>query len=495
MNILGYLQKIGKALMVPIAVLPAGGLMLGLGYAIDPTGWGANSPLATILVYGGKGIMDNQAWLFAVGVAYGLAKDNNGAAALSGLLGLLIVEMIVGNTAVISQITGIPVAEMSSSEVIASGAAVSAFTGIMMGIVAATLYNRFHTIKLPAALGFFGGKRFVPIVTSLAAILISIVMVYVWPAVYGSLVNFGISISEMGAAGAGIYGFFNRLLIPIGLHHALNQVFIFDLVGINDISKFWSGTGELGVTGMYQGGFFPFMGYGLPAACLAMYHCAKPENKKRVGGILGASALTAILTGVTEPIEFAFMFVAPALYVVHALLAALSLYIAASMQWFAGFTFSGGLIDFILSYNLPLAIKPYMLIVQGICFAFIYYAVFRFAILKFDLKTPGREEVEAVVKSETSTNTKAAQYLKALGGHSNLASIDSCITRLRLTLNDTSVVDERTLKAIGAMGVVKIGANNLQVIVGTEAEQIAHAMQQIPETQDLSDVVVPGFSV
>lgn len=250
----------------------------------------------------------------------------------------------------------------------------------------------------------------------------------------------------------------------------------------------------LGVTGMYQGGFFPFMGYGLPAACLAMYHCAKPENKKRVGGILGASALTAILTGVTEPIEFAFMFVAPALYVVHALLAALSLYIAASMQWFAGFTFSGGLIDFILSYNLPLAIKPYMLIVQGICFAFIYYAVFRFAIVKFDLKTPGREDLEAVEKSEASTNEKAAQYLKALGGHSNLTSIDSCITRLRLTLKDISVVDERTLKAIGAMGVVKIGANNLQVIIGTEAEEVAHSMKLIPETQDLSDVVIPSFS-
>lgn len=494
MNILGYLQKIGKALMVPIAVLPAGGLMLGLGYALDPSGWGANNPLAAVLVYGGKGIMDNQAWLFAVGVAYGLAKDNNGAAALSGLLGLLIVEMIVGNTAVISQITGVPVADMSSSELIASAAAVSAFTGIMMGIVAATLYNRFHTIKLPAALGFFGGKRFVPIVTSLASILISVVMVYVWPAVYGSLVNFGVSISEMGAAGAGIYGFFNRLLIPVGLHHALNQVFIFDLVGINDISKFWSGTGELGVTGMYQAGFFPFMGYGLPAACLAMYHCAKPENKKRVGGILGASALTAILTGVTEPIEFAFMFVAPALYVVHALLAALSLYIAASMQWFAGFTFSGGLIDFILSFNLPLAIKPYMLILQGFAFAVIYYSVFRFAIVKFDLKTPGREAAEVAEENETTTNEKAAQYLKALGGHSNLTSIDSCITRLRLTLKDISVVDERTLKAIGAMGVVKIGANNLQVIIGTEAEEVAHSMKLIPETQDLSDVVVPSFS-
>ncbi|MEZ8188799.1 N-acetylglucosamine-specific PTS transporter subunit IIBC [Vibrio sp. 1F279] len=492
MNILGYLQKIGKALMVPIAVLPAGGLMLGLGYALDPSGWGANSALATILVYGGKGIMDNQAWLFAVGVAYGLAKDNNGAAALSGLLGLLIVEMIVGNVNVISQITGVPVDQMGASELIASNAAVSAFTGIMIGIVAATLYNRFHTIKLPAALGFFGGKRFVPIITSLAAISISLVMVYVWPVVYGALVEFGISISEMGATGAGLYGFFNRLLIPVGLHHALNQVFLFDLVGINDISKFWSGTGELGVTGIYQGGFFPVMGYGLPAACLAMYHCAKPENKKKVGGILGASALTAILTGVTEPIEFAFMFVAPVLYVIHALLAAMSLYIAASMQWIAGFTFSGGLIDFVLSYNLPLAVKPYMLILQGLFFATIYYSIFRFAILKFDLKTPGREDVDVAEVNQVSSNEKAAQYLKALGGHANLTSIDSCITRLRLTLKDISIVDEATLKAIGAMGVVKIGANNLQVIIGTEAEEIAHAMTQIPKSQDLTSVPLPS---
>ncbi|SON51289.1 N-acetylglucosamine-specific PTS transporter subunit IIBC [Vibrio tapetis] len=492
MNILGYLQKIGKALMVPIAVLPAGGLMLGLGYAIDPSGWGANSALATILVYGGKGIMDNQAWLFAVGVAYGLAKDNNGAAALSGLLGLLIIEMIVGNVAVISQITGVPVDQMSSSELIASKASVSAFTGIVIGIVAATLYNRFHTIKLPAVLGFFGGRRFVPIVTSLSAIAISLVMVYVWPAVYGALVDFGIAISEMGAAGAGLYGFFNRLLIPVGLHHALNQVFIFDLVGINDISKFWSSTGELGVTGIYQGGFFPVMGYGLPAACLAMYHCAKPENKKKVGGILGASALTAILTGVTEPIEFAFMFVAPVLYVIHAFLAALSLYIAASMQWIAGFTFSGGLIDFVLSFNLPLAVKPYMLIVQGLCFAAIYYFIFRFAILKFDLKTPGREDKEVAEIDKLDTNEKAAQYLKALGGHENLTSIDSCITRLRLTLKDTSIANESMLKAIGAMGIVKMGDNNLQVIIGTEAEEIAHAMKQIPKDEDLTQVPAPN---
>ncbi|GAK82915.1 PTS system N-acetylglucosamine-specific IIA component, IIB component and IIC component [Vibrio ponticus] len=478
--------------MVPIAVLPAGGLMLGLGYALDPSGWGANSALATILVAGGAGIMDNQAWLFAVGVAYGLAKDNNGAAALSGLLGLLIIETIVGNVARVSQITGIPVEQMSQAQVIASGAAVRAFTGILIGIVAATLYNRFHNIQLPAVLGFFGGRRFVPIVTSFAAIAISLVMVYVWPMVYGALVNFGIAISELGATGAGLYGFFNRLLIPIGLHHALNQVFLFDLVGISDISKFWAGTGELGVTGIYQGGFFPVMGYGLPAACLAMYHCAKPENKKKVGGILGASAFTAILTGVTEPIEFAFMFVAPALYVVHALLTALSLYLAASMQWIAGFTFSGGLIDFVLSFNLPLAVQPYMLILQGLCFSVLYYAVFRFAIIKFDLKTPGRESVTAEQRADVSIGEKAAQYLKALGGHENLTSIDSCITRLRLSLKDVSLADETTLKALGALGVVKIGENNLQVIVGTEAEMIASQMKQIPASQDLSAVPLPS---
>ncbi|USH02063.1 N-acetylglucosamine-specific PTS transporter subunit IIBC [Grimontia kaedaensis] len=475
MNILGYLQQVGKALMVPIAVLPAGGLMLGLGYAIDPAGWGANSPLATILVFGGKGIMDNQAWLFAAGVAYGLAKDNNGAAALSGLLGLLIVEMVVGNINVISQITSVPVADMSQAQVIASGAAVSAFTGILMGIVAAVLYNRFHNIQLPTALGFFGGRRFVPIVTSFSAIGISILMVYVWPTVYGALVNFGIAISEMGAVGAGVYGFFNRLLIPVGLHHALNQVFIFDLVGISDISKFWSGTGELGVTGMYQAGFFPVMGYGLPAACLAMYHCAKPENKAKVGGILGAAAVTAIITGVTEPIEFAFMFVAPVLYVIHAVLTGLSLFIAASMQWFAGFTFSGGLIDFVLSFNLPLAIKPYMLIVQGLCFAAIYYAVFRFAIEKFDLKTPGRESVDAK-QQLLPVDDRAEAYVSALGGRSNLVSIDACITRLRLTLKDVNRIDEETLTELGALGVVKLGDKNLQVIVGTEAELIAQAM-------------------
>lgn len=480
MNILGYLQQIGKALMVPIAVLPAGGLMLGLGYAIDPSGWGANSPLATILVFGGKGIMDNQAWLFAAGVAYGLAKDNNGAAALSGLLGLLIVEMVVGNINVISQITGVPVDQMSQAQVVASGAAVSAFTGILMGIVAATLYNRFHNIQLPTALGFFGGRRFVPIVTAFSAIGISIIMVYVWPTVYGALVNFGIAVSDMGAVGAGVYGFFNRLLIPVGLHHALNQVFIFDLVGISDISKFWSGTGELGVTGMYQAGFFPVMGYGLPAACLAMYHCAKPENKAKVGGILGAAAITAVITGVTEPIEFAFMFVAPVLYVIHALLTGLSLFIAASMQWFAGFTFSGGLIDFILSFNLPLAMKPYMLILQGLGFALLYYTVFRVAIEKFDLKTPGRESIDSQ-SQKLPVDDRAEAYVMALGGKGNLANIDACITRLRLTLKDISLMDEASLTELGAMGIVKLGGNNVQVIVGTEAELIAQAMEQQPD--------------
>ncbi|MCG9580595.1 N-acetylglucosamine-specific PTS transporter subunit IIBC [Vibrio tubiashii] len=482
MNILGYLQKVGKALMVPIAVLPAGGLMLGFGYALDPTWGSGGSALASFLIYAGKAIMDNQAWLFAVGVAFGMAKDSNGAAALAGLIGLFIVQTLVSDPAVISMLTGTPVADMSKESVIAYGAVVNAFTGILTGIIAGELYNRFHNIQLPSVLAFFGGRRFVPIITSAVMCVVAYILIVVWPVVYVALVNFGKSFIDLGPVGAGLYGFFNRLLIPLGLHHALNQVFWADLAGINDIFNFWNNTGELGITGRYMAGFFPVMGYGLPAAGLAIYHCAKPENKAKVGSIMLAAGTTAIVTGVTEPLEFAFMFVAPVLFVIHAALTAASMTIAATFQWTAGFTFSGGLIDFLLSMNLPLANKPYMLVVQGLCFAALYYVVFRFAITKFDLKTPGREdesEVSAVAAS-TDKAKLAAQYTEALGGKSNLESIDACITRLRLAVHDMNKVDEAALKELGAMGVVKLNEHNVQVILGPEAELVAGEMKALP---------------
>ena len=292
----------------------------------------------------------------------------------------------------------------------------------------------------------------------------------------------------MGSTGAGIYAFFNRLLIPVGLHHALNSVFWFDVAGINDIPNFLGGQSSIdagkavvGVTGMYQAGFFPIMMFGLPGAALAIYHSAKKENKEKVASIMIAAAFAAFFTGVTEPLEFSFMFVAPVLYVIHALLTGLSVFIASSMHWISGFGFSAGFVDMFIQSRNPLATQWYMLLVQGLVFFGLYYAIFRAVIVKFNLKTPGREDDEAVpVQAQTTDRTELArQYLEVLGGQDNLVTIDACITRLRLTLKDRSIVDERKLKALGAAGVVKLGEQNLQVILGPLAEIIAGEMKAL----------------
>ena len=301
--------------------------------------------------------------------------------------------------------------------------------------------------------------------------------------------HFGESIVSMGSTGAGIYAFFNRLLIPVGLHHALNSVFWFDVAGINDIPNFLGGQSSIdagkavvGVTGMYQAGFFPIMMFGLPGAALAIYHSAKKEHKEKVASIMIAAAFAAFFTGVTEPLEFSFMFVAPVLYVIHALLTGLSVFIASSMHWIAGFGFSAGSGGYGASpARNPLATQWYMLLVQGLVFFGLYYAIFRAVIVKFNLKTPGREDDEAVpVQAQTTDRTELArQYLEVLGGQDNLVTIDACITRLRLTLKDRSIVDERKLKALGAAGVVKLGEQNLQVILGPLAEIIAGEMKAL----------------
>ncbi|EAS43824.1 PTS glucose transporter subunit IIBC [Photobacterium profundum] len=496
MNILGYFQKVGKALMVPVATLPAAAILMGIGYWIDPNGWGANSALAAFLIKAGAAIIDNMSVLFAVGVAYGMSKDKDGAAALSGFVGYLVVTTLLAPGAV-AQIQGIDPSAVPA----AFGKINNQFVGILVGIVSAEIYNRFYTVELHKALAFFSGKRLVPILTSVAGIFIAFVLMYLWPAIYGGLVSFGESIQGMGEAGAGIYAFFNRLLIPVGLHHALNSVFWFDVAGINDIPNFLGGaksiaegTATPGITGMYQAGFFPIMMFGLPGAALAMYHTAKAKNKEKVASIMIAAGFASFFTGVTEPLEFAFMFLAPPLYVIHAVLTGLSVYIAASMQWIAGFGFSAGLVDMVLSTRNPLAVNWYMLILQGFVFFGLYYAIFRTVIVKFNLKTPGREDddvEESGVTGSKETGELAKQYLKALGGHGNLENIDACITRLRLTLKDSSLANEKTLKALGAMGVVKLGSNNLQVILGPLAEIVAGEMKRIPASEDLSAVKLP----
>ncbi|WP_027467446.1 N-acetylglucosamine-specific PTS transporter subunit IIBC [Deefgea rivuli] len=483
MNILGYLQKIGRSLMVPVAVLPAAAIMLGVGYAIDPTGWGANSQLAAFLIKAGAAIIDKMPILFAVGVAYGVSKDKDGAAALAGLVGFLVVTTLLSPGAV-SQIQGIALDQVPK----AFGKIDNAFVGILTGVIAGEIYNRFSQVELHKALAFFSGRRCVPIITSVAMIVVSFILLEIWPVVYNALFNFGVSIKDMGAAGAGIYAFFNRLLIPVGLHHALNSVFWFDLAGINDIGIFQGrdiAKGTLGVTGMYQAGFFPIMMFGLPGAALAIYQAAKPAKKAMVGSIMFAAAVTSFVTGVTEPLEFSFMFVAPLLYVFHAFLTGLSVYIAASMQWISGFAFSAGAIDMALSSTNPFAVKWYMLIPQGLVFFAIYYFGFTAVIKMFNLKTPGREDdlidevgTAAPVAAATGSTAELAQaYVAVVGGPSNVTNVDACITRLRLSVNDADLVDEAAAKRLGASGVIKLNKQSVQIIVGPKAELIADSLR------------------
>ncbi|RLL41117.1 PTS glucose transporter subunit IIBC [Oceanobacillus piezotolerans] len=480
---MNYLQNLGKSLMLPVAVLPAAAILTGIGYAIDPEGWGSGNVIAAFLISAGNSILDFIPILFAVGVAIGMTKEKDGPAALSGLVGYLVITTVL-STDNVANLLQIEVENVN----LAFNEIENVFVGIISGLIAAALYNRFSHVKLPDALAFFSGKRLVPILTAAAMLAVSMIMLYVWPFVYTGLVSFGEAISGLGAIGAGLYGFFNRILIPTGLHHALNNVFWFDLAGINDIGNFWSGEGVKGVTGMYQAGFFPVMMFGVPAAALAMYHTAKTKRKKQAASLLMAGAIASFLTGVTEPLEFSFMFLAPALYFVHAVLTGISLFVAASFGWTAGFSFSAGLIDFILSAQLPLANQPLMLMVQGLVFGVIYYFLFRFLIVKFNFKTPGREDDDKeVVNAEPVANISgkdkyavmAEQIYDALGGDENVMSVDNCATRLRLEVKDMETVDQERIKATGVPGINVVGTHNIQVIVGTQVQAVADEVHKI----------------
>ncbi len=475
-----YFQRLGRSLMLPVAVLPAAAILMGIGYWIDPSGWGGESVVAAFLIKSGGALIDNMGILFAVGVALGMSRDRDGAAAISGLVAWQIVTTLLSPGSV-SMLQSIAIEDVDPS----FGKIQTQFIGILCGLIAGALYNKFHKVTLPQALAFFSGKRLVPIVTSFVMMAVSVVLLFVWPPVYNALVTFGTSISELGALGAGLYGFFNRLLIPTGLHHALNSVFWFDVANINDIGNFWSGNGTLGVTGMYQAGYFPVMMFGLPAGALAMYHTAREDKKKFTASLMIAAAFASFFTGVTEPLEFAFMFVAPALYIAHAVLTGISLFIAASFQWTAGFGFSAGLVDYILSFNLPLANKPFMLLLQGLLFAALYYFLFRFMITKFNLMTPGRgdDELEEAVETDSATaapTTKEARFrqqaetiLAGLGGPDNIRSIDNCATRLRLEIEDMDKINESKIKSAGVPGLNRVSKHDLQVIVGTEVQFVA----------------------
>lgn len=473
-----YLQKIGKSLMLPVAVLPAAAVLMGIGYWIDPAGWGANSPVAAFLIKAGAAIIDNMSILFAVAIAYGMTKEKDGSAALSGLVAFLVVTTLL-KPETVSALTKIELDKVP----LAFSKISNQFIGILSGLVAATMFDKFHRTELPQALAFFSGKRLVPIMTSIAMLIVSGVLFFVWPAIFSGLVGFGIVMTKMGAFGAAVYGFFNRLLIPVGLHHALNAVFWFDLAGINDIGNFWAGTGIKGVTGMYQAGFFPVMMFGLPAAGFAIYQTAKPEKKVQIASLMLAAGFASFFTGVTEPLEFAFMFVAPLLYVIHAALTALSLFIASTLHATAGFGFSAGLVDFVLSSRLPLANKPFLLIIQGLVFAVLYYVIFKTLIVKFNLMTPGREEdtveEERVVLTKNKNHAEVAKVIfEALGGKENIVSIDNCATRLRLEVKDTTLVNDKLIRTVAA-GIVKPSKTDVQVIIGPLVEFVATELKKL----------------
>lgn len=456
---LSFLQKIGKSLMFPIATLPAAALLLRLGQEDF-----FNIPF---MAAAGAGILNNLALIFAIGIAMGFAHDGNGGAALAGAIGYLVLTEAI----------------VTIDETIDMGV----FAGIISGVVAGLLYNRFYSIKLPDWLAFFGGKRFVPIVTAAAMVLLAALFGFVWPPIQAVIDAAGEWMLNAGALGVGAYGFFNRLLIPVGLHHVINTIVWFDFgtfttdsgeVVRGEINRFLQGDET---AGPFLSGFFPVMMFGLPAACLAMFMAAKKENKAVVGGMLLSIALTAFLTGITEPIEFSFMFLSPLLYVIHALLTGLSMVITYFLDIHHGFGFSAGAIDYLLNFGL--AKNPLLLLVVGLGMAVIYFFIFYFLIIKLDLKTPGREdetENDSASRETVSDDVDHRAYhtIEALGGINNITAVDYCATRLRLQVKDSSLADEKALKRHGAKGIMKISRTSIQVIIGTTVEFLGDAMKK-----------------
>ncbi|WP_342762968.1 N-acetylglucosamine-specific PTS transporter subunit IIBC [Dermabacter hominis] len=474
-----FFQRLGRSLMLPVAVLPVASIFSGLGYWIAGATGDPNNIIGAFLAAAGGALIDNIPLLFAIGVAIGMPKKADGVAALAGLTSWLTVTSLL-KPETIMKFQGLSdVAQVDP----AFSKVNNVFVALICGLIAAWSFEKFKDTELPDFLAFFSGKRSVAIISALLSLVAALVLMFVWPLVFGGLVAFGEWMLTLGPVGAGLYGFFNRLLIPLGLHHALNAVFWFDIAGVNDLNNFLAGQGTRGVTGQYMTGFFPVMMMGLPGAALAMYVTSKPEKKKATGGILIGAAFAAFLVGITEPLEFLFMFLAPGLYLIHAIFMGISMGVTAALPVRSGFGFSGGFIDLVLQWVNPLAMNPWAIFVMGAFWFVVYFLVFRFVILKWDLKTPGRGADEDDDEASDPTATGADKYIltadrfiEALGGKGNIDEVENCATRLRLSLNDVSLADEQALKAAGATGVMKPGGNLYQVIYGLNVQFVKDAM-------------------
>ncbi len=450
------LQKIGKALMTPIAVLPVAALLLRLGFGDIFDG-----QVALVMKSAGDAIFSHLDLLFGIGIAYGLAKNNDGAAALSGAIGVLIAKAVY----------------MSIDKDVNMGV----FVGIVIGVLAGTLYNRYHNIQLPEFLGFFGGKRFVPIVTAVSAIGVGVLAGYFWHFAQSGIDIFSNAIIGLNEIGTFIYGTLNRLLIPLGLHHILNSVFWFQLgeyiylkdgvevVANGDLHRFFAGDKTAGV---YMSGFYVVMMFGLPAMAYAIYLNTPKNSRKKVGAILAGVAFTSFLTGITEPLEFLFLFVAPLLFILHAILTGLALALAQMLDIHAGFGFSAGFIDYVINYKL--ATNPLLILPLGAVFAFIYFIASYYTIKIFKLKIFDDSNDDTV----SSKSNEALAFIEALGGIENITHTDACITRLRMSVNDSSILLDKTFLALGAKGVIRPDKKSIQIVLGTKAEGLAEAIKE-----------------
>ncbi|OBJ45562.1 PTS glucose transporter subunit IIBC [Mycolicibacterium mucogenicum] len=494
----GQLQRLGKSLMLPIAVLPAAGILLRLGQddLLGKIKAPVIGPFVHAMSAAGDAIFTNLPLLFAVGVAIGFARKADGSTALAAVVGYLVVQSVFKTMS--------PVVLAGEVDKAGSQAQInySVFAGIVVGLLTAWLFDRYHTIQLPAYLGFFGGRRFVPIVVSVTCLFLAFAMSYCYPLFDAGLTGLGKFIGGSGAFGAFVYGFANRMLIPLGLHHIPNS-YVWFLYGdyqtpdghvvTGELTRFASGDPTAGIL---TSGFYPVLMFGLPAAALAMIHVANKKQRKVAVGILSAAALTALLTGVTEPLEFSFMFVAFPLYVIHAVLTGLSLAVAYLLDIHLGFSFSAGLADLLLYGTAPAAKNIPLLIGMGVVFFVVYYVLFRFAITKWNLRTPGREpetefEAEeqanlgegadsttAVAAGGAAVESRPEQVIAAFGGRGNLVAVDACITRLRIEVADKSKVDQDRLKSLGAAGVIEVG-NSVQAVFGTDSEALKNDITDI----------------
>ena len=447
---------------------------------------GRSKPDRSVSRKSGAALIDNMAILFAIGVGVGMSEKNDGTGGIAALASWLMITTLL-STGVVTTI--IPSIAESATKTLAFDKIENPFIGILAGIIGSACYNRFKDTKLPDWLSFFSGKRCVAIVSGVVSIVVSAVLLLVWPLLFGALVAIGKSIVSLDVVGAGIYAFLNRLLIPTGLHHALNNVFWFDTIGLGDLKHFWAGETSADVTwslGMYMSGFFPCMMFGIPGAALAMVRCAKPAKKKAAIGLVASAAVCAFICGVTEPFEFGFMFLAPALYVIYALLYGIFTMITVALGFRAGFSFSAGAMDLLFSSSLPAAQKIWLIIPLGIAAFLVFYFVFLFAIKKWDLKTPGREDddLEAEKRVELASDNYtaiAAKILEGCGGKENITSIDNCVTRLRLEVKDITAVNDKVIKSAGVAGVIKPGKTSVQVIVGTKVQFVADAFSKLCE--------------